>query len=190
MVLLLTIVFAEASEQHSCQSLWRLTYVLFAIRGNSYICVDSFTVSSQSPERLLAVLQENENILNGWRQISSPINQWNDDDPPATEILAARLRAKFYGAQYISCRPFLDYALHVMQDVGRYPLEQITVDSRKKPRTGELALFRAISRMDDSYIRDKARQCIRSAMNSTVALDNVAPGQRLIVTNIMGTAHA
>ncbi|KAJ3557526.1 hypothetical protein NPX13_g9907 [Xylaria arbuscula] len=37
---------------------------------------------------------------------------WNDEDPPANDILAARLRAKYCDLQVILYRPFLEHLLH------------------------------------------------------------------------------
>lgn len=60
---------------------------------------------------------------------------WNDSEPPHPDILAARLRAKYYGARYITTRPFLDYALHVMDEVERgINLEEVTKDARGDKR--------------------------------------------------------
>ena len=114
---------------------------------------------------------------------------WSDDDLPSSDILAARLRAKFYGAHYIATRPYLDYAIHVMDAVHNgQSLEEVTVDGSGAPRLSELAVFRAIASMRFEKIREMARTCVRSAIHSTISLDQV-PG-RLVVTNIMGTAHA
>lgn len=38
--------------------------------------------------------------------------KWSDGDPPASDINVARMRAKYYGAQYIIHRPLLHHALH------------------------------------------------------------------------------
>ena len=146
-------------------------------------------VSQQDPVKLAEVLQENEDMIAGWKQKTSLVHDWHDDDPPATEILAARLRAKYYGAWYISTRPYLDYALHVLEKFkSGQTLEQATVDARGRLRPSELAIFRAISTMPEYHVIAKARHCIKMAMQSTVSLDRVP--ERLVVTNIMGTAHA
>ena len=114
---------------------------------------------------------------------------WRDGDLQPSDILAARLRAKFYGAHYIATRPYLDYAIHVMNAMQEgQSLEEAAVNGSGMPRLSELAVFRAIAGMDVEKVREKARTCVRSAIHSTVAFDRV-PG-RLVVTNIMGTAHA
>jgi len=140
---------------------------------------------------LSGLLDGYDETLQSWRKLPSPTPgaNWDDDEPPASDILAARLRAKFYGAQYISTRPYLDYAIHVMQDVKRgISLDRITVDGAGATRPSELALFRAIANMSFHKVQEKARTCIKAAINSTISLDRVP--DRLVVTNIMGTAHA
>lgn len=70
-------------------------------------------------------------------------------------------------------------------------LDDVTVDAKGKQRPDVLALFRAIQSMTEETIKEKVQICIQSAMKSTIAFDGViAKEQRLIVTNIMGTAHA
>lgn len=118
------------------------------------------------------------------------IDDWTDDDaPPHACILTARIRAKYYGARYIALRPFLHYALHAMDQVkaGR-TLHDVARDSRGLLRGGSLALFQAIRTMDESVIKQKASLCVQSAIRSTIAFDQV-PG-KLVLTNIVGTAHA
>lgn len=127
--------------------------------------------------------------LQKWRDMNPKI-YWNDQDEPHGDIVVARLRAKYYGARYVITRPFLDYALHVMEKVQQgHRLEDITLDAHGKVRKQELVLFKAISTMEEETIMQKVGICIDSAMRSTLALDNVKD-HRLIVTNIMGTAHA
>jgi len=147
-------------------------------------------VSLKTGSEMEFYLLDNEETIIQWRNIKSPINSvWNEDDPPSEDILIARLRAKYYGAWYVCTRPYLDYALHVMDKYrAGVKLEKATVDAKGNPRPSELALFRGISRMEEWRIKDKARLCVRMAIRSTEALDAVP--ERLIVTNIMGTAHA
>jgi len=146
-------------------------------------------VAKRSPGQLVEVLMENEGILSNWKDLPSPINRWSDEDPQAEDILDARLRAKYFGACYIQTRFYLDYVLHVMDSVeAGKSLDETTVDAFGQARPSELAIFRAIQRMPKHVVKDNARKCVRMAINSTIAFDKV-PG-RLVVTNIMGTAHA
>ena len=137
------------------------------------------------------MLTGHEAILAGWRE-SLPVGlRWNDDDPPPSEILPARLRAKYWGARYVINRPFLDYALHIMPHVkdDTHTVEAAAKDAHGNPRDrADIHLFKAIQQMGDSEIWQAAKRCIDAAMHSTVAFDGMP--DRLIVTNIHGTAHA
>jgi hypothetical protein len=137
-----------------------------------------------------AMLHGHEAILDGWRAMLPPGLKWEDGDPPPAGILSARLRAKFWGARYVINRPFLDYALHIMPHVkdGK-SVEEVALDVHRNPRDkAEIHLFKAIKVMGEGEVWAACRRCIEAAMQSTVALDGVP--DRLIVTNIHGTAHA
>ena len=136
------------------------------------------------------MFEGHEAILNGWRGMLPHNMRWHDNDPPATEILAARLRAKYWGARYIMNRPFLDYALHIMVHAHNGgSIESAAVDRNGNRRDkAELHLLTAMKQMSDEEIFTACKRCIEAAMQSTVAFDNVP--ERLIVTNIHGTAHA
>lgn len=71
-------------------------------------------------------------------------------------------------------------------------LEELTKDANGRHRETEFALFTAIREYnDEEMVKSKCRICIDAAMRSTVAFDGVENfDRRLIVTNIMGTAHA
>jgi len=144
------------------------------------------------PEKLAGLLWQQTADLEGWQKLV-PSYSWTDNDPPASDIVVARLRGKYYGARYVCTRPYLDYALHVMYELGNgNTLEQLTKDANGNQREAELVLFTAINMWhSEEMVKDKCRICIDSAMRSTVAFDRVENfGHRLIVTNIMGTAHA
>ena len=130
--------------------------------------------------------------------------KWNDDDPPAKDINTARLRAKYYGAQYIIHRPFLRYALDSHMKFQEYPSPnhhaRVDHQSRSSSYAPQL-LERKNSGMgppgptqkekiQHTEIMASARTCVAAAMQSTVAFDGIISRQRLIVTNIFGTAHA
>lgn len=59
--------------------------------------------------------------LESWRAGLPSYMQWDDKDPPATDINVARLRAKYYGARYIIHRPLLHHALHPMAQKPAVP---------------------------------------------------------------------
>ncbi|KAI9836789.1 MAG: hypothetical protein M1819_000954 [Sarea resinae] len=148
--------------------------------------------------------------LDGWRKTLPEPLQWDDNDPPAKDINAARLRGKYYGAQYIIHRPFLHKALHSEKPSSRAqavssPMKNSpSMTGAKKeyhgsspaPPFSETRVNKSIVSgkteaewtNSDIKILDAARTCICAAMRSTVAFDGVP--QRLIVTNIFGTSHA
>ncbi|KAK0263881.1 hypothetical protein LTS09_002232 [Friedmanniomyces endolithicus] len=137
------------------------------------------------------MLMGHEFILGGWRDALPVGLRWdNDDDPPPEDILPARLRAKYWGARYVVNRPFLDYALHIMPHVkAGMAVRAVAKDVHNNPRDeAEMRLFEAIATMSEGDVIQGCHRCIAAAMQSTIALDNVP--DRLIVTNIHGTAHA
>lgn len=144
----------------------------------------------QSLSEVREMLVGHEETLGYWRKQLTKTMGWSNEDPPASDILDARLRAKYWGARYVANRPFLDYALHIMPQVkeGR-SLESVATDVHGNPRDkAEIHLFKAIATMSESDIFTAAKRCVDSAMQSTIAFDGIA--DRLVVTNIHGTAHA
>ena len=145
---------------------------------------------NQTLNQVREMLSGHERILGYWRETLPTGLRWNDHDPPPSDILDARLRAKYWGARYIINRPFLDYALHIMPHAkdGR-TIESVAVDSQGNPRDkAEIHLFKAIELMGEHEIWEASKRCVDAAMQSTIAFDGVP--DRLIVTNIHGTAHA
>lgn len=132
------------------------------------------------------------NDLAGWRERLPWAFQWQDTDPPATDILRARLRAKYYGASYITHRPFLDYWLHIVPNVRNgEDLASVAVAADGTSRgSAETKIFRAVNTLPDHETWEAARQCIAAAVQSTCAFDAIVSQHRLVVTNIHGTAHA
>ena len=109
--------------------------------------------------------------LEQWRKILPERLKWKDTDEPATDINDARLRAKYYGAQYIIHRPFLH---HVLQDEFEPNFQKQYLQIKTK-----------------QDIFGMGRKCINAAVFSTLAFDGLQPqDQRPIVTNIFGTTHA
>jgi len=116
--------------------------------------------------------------------------KFDQDDPPATDILAARLRAKYYGALVITFRPFI-------RQVVQFNLHRTTLHS-PAPISGD---FRseltvpvigpeATTENDiDPLIIEYAKKGIQALIQSTKAFHGLGP-QRFIITNVFGTAHA
>ncbi|KAJ2984139.1 hypothetical protein NUW58_g6133 [Xylaria curta] len=95
-------------------------------------------------------------------------SQWDDEDFPAGDILAARLRAKYWDSQVILYRPFLDNILHRGQ-------VQTTI-GWASPNSGNTP--------------DHARLAIQALVESTRAFYGLGEDQPLIITNIFETAHS
>ena len=107
--------------------------------------------------------------LDGWRGVLPQIMKWEEEtDPLATDINKARARAKYYGARYVLNRPLL------LQAILPYGV-------REKNST-----------VSEATIRHAAKTCVAAAIRSTVVFDGLGRGlkDRLITTNIFGTAHA
>jgi len=139
-----------------------------------------------------------EQMLNDWLQVLPEQLRWSHSDPPATDINVARLRAKYYGALYILHRPFLNFALHsqslrdsLNQHLEPYPTSRYGSPNNRQP--GGMAPPNRGGGPESDQIKEilrSVKQCINAAMRSTEALDGVRKKERLVVTNIFGTAHA
>ncbi|KAL8832185.1 MAG: hypothetical protein Q9170_004983 [Blastenia crenularia] len=142
--------------------------------------------------------------LQAWRNLLPIGLQWSDNDPPSSDINTARLRAKYYGAQYIIHRPFLRHALDNNMDFVENSSPHGNVVNAHQNRSSPFspqAMERKHSNMgppgptqkekiQQTEILKSAKTCVGAAIQSTVAFDNILKHQRLIVTNIFGTAHA
>lgn len=135
-------------------------------------------------------------MISDWRATLPESLRWDDEDPVAHTINDARLRGKFYGAQYIIHRPFLHAALD-------YDFESPSIQSPPEANITGAAphppgpdLVMGPPKATPDYERRKAETielaviCINAARRSTVAFDGCLDHRRLVVTNIMGTAHA
>ncbi|KAK3643851.1 hypothetical protein LTR56_009946 [Elasticomyces elasticus] len=141
-------------------------------------------------QEIREMLLGHDSLLDLWREGLPPALRWVDDAPPPSDILNARLRAKYWGARYVVNRPFLDYALHVMPHVKNgKTVREVAKDANNDPRDeADIQLFEAIAGMTNLDIWNACERCIAAALKSTVAFDGVP--SRLVVTNIHGTAHA
>ncbi|KAH0548116.1 hypothetical protein GP486_008154, partial [Trichoglossum hirsutum] len=153
--------------------------------------------------------------LGRWKNVLPQQLRWEDDEPPPSDINAARLRAKYYGARYIIHRPFVHHALHPLVPHGTYPvlpedgsaqlagrlsnqssptnLAALPANAAFEP-TGRrksgmaMAPLEPVAGVVDKSVIDACKSCIGAAIQSTKAFHGVRG--RPIVTNIFGTAHA
>ncbi|KAG0645032.1 Quinic acid utilization activator [Hyphodiscus hymeniophilus] len=140
---------------------------------------------------------------------SLPSMHWDDDDAPATEILRARFRAKYYGAKVITYRPFLEKVLEhsstqkAKQRIARDSVQESPQLIKRQEGFSQTYKKEVIdvptinpdaASFDDNdrRIKDYAINGISALIQSTKAFHGLGdPGkQRLIVTNVWGTAHA
>ncbi|KAF2203904.1 hypothetical protein GQ43DRAFT_229181 [Delitschia confertaspora ATCC 74209] len=154
--------------------------------------------------------------LKYWRAMLPSKLQWRDNDPPATDINAARLRAKYYGGQYMILRPFLYLSIHELEFPPGAPRSVVSSQNNspaatniipeqvERPHSTEPKFVNLVNLdSDQKLVLTIAQQCIDSAVQSTIAFDRVGAArespysryndiapQRLIVTNIFGTLHA
>ncbi len=153
------------------------------------------------PPKLVETVTEN---LESWRQLLRDWD-WDEHDHESTDINHARMRGKYYGAKYIINRPALHYALSVaspgtpMSQPSQSPLGGLHSDvtSPALLHQNNSMASRKVSEMRppprayeplEDWILQACKKCIDAAIKSTTAFDNVP--QRLVITNILGTAHA
>lgn len=139
--------------------------------------------SDKEPPRFKDIGAVEENLA-PFRTKVVPLYEWHDSDPPATDILAARLRAKYYGAKVITYR---DYVLKILEKSGGTKISsefRRDIDVPQLP-TGKNDII------SDEFLRH-AELGIKALISSTTAFWNVVDvtRERLFVTNIWGTAHA
>jgi hypothetical protein len=136
----------------------------------------------------------------------APTLQWRHEDPPATDILGARLRAKYYGAKVITFRYFLlqtlefshtspnpksDHPEIVTQSSSQQGTPEEYIEPFKEVVDGIPQIEGGIDELDPQF-RRYAVECIDALIKSTTAFYGLGHPRekRLIVTNVWGTAHA
>lgn len=115
------IMMFYSSQIHLCRSLNPVYPDLYKVEKHGQI---HWSPKSPNVQEALSM------NLDLWRTSLPDIMKWKDTDPPATDINAARMRAKYYGARYIIHRPLLYHALHYGQTGARVgSVGQTSVDS-------------------------------------------------------------
>ncbi|KAI5860089.1 hypothetical protein GGS23DRAFT_614256 [Durotheca rogersii] len=107
---------------------------------------------------------------------------WDDHDPPASDILGARLRAKYWGSQVILYRPFLRA---ILERNLRQHANQAGSPNIQAP----LGLDDPPPNLDGRILK-YASLAISALIESTRAFHGIPNSQRIIITNVFGTAHA
>jgi hypothetical protein len=159
-----------------------------------------YKIEKQGESRWSSNVQEALSMdLDLWRTSLPTAISWDDNEEPAPDINAARMRAKYYGARYMIHRPLLYHALHYGQTGARVgSVAQASVDSPMwsagNPPAEFMSLVNgwtppivALRELPQKLYR-ACQVCIESAILSTTAFDGIP--DRLVVTDIFGTAHA
>ncbi|KAH9906842.1 hypothetical protein F4778DRAFT_600477 [Xylariomycetidae sp. FL2044] len=138
-------------------------------------------VESMDDSSIEQIINDIQGGLKGTRHQWVPENyRWKDEDPPADNILAARLRAKYWGSQVILYRPFLKNFLERKgMPKGMYEKPFASPDS-----------WNQFGIDPNSRNVQYARLGIQALEESTRAFHGIDNNQRLIITNVFGTAQA
>ncbi|KAF3353576.1 hypothetical protein VdG1_08243 [Verticillium dahliae VDG1] len=119
--------------------------------------------------------------------------RFSPDDPPATDMLAARLRAKYWGFQVITLRPFvkmmLDYTFRLKENDVSATAMFAETKFNKNVQTPHIAAGTTSHADINPEVIKYAREGIRALVQSTMAFHGLGEG-RLILTNFFGTAMA
>lgn len=122
----------------------------------------------------------------------APSFAFREDDPPADEILAARLRAKYWGAQTITYRPFIRQILQFSHSLNHHPTSP-NPPTGTEFRDGIIAPMihpntKSLGDIEPSVV-ELARKGIKALVESTRPFHNLGD-KRPLITNVFGTAHA
>lgn len=123
---------------------------------------------------------------------------WNEGDGHASDILEARLRAKYYGAQVITYRPFLlkilNHSAGETPQSGEQYREQPSSEFKENICVPPIHENPARTDEVNPGVLAYAISCIKALEKSTTAFWGLNGGNpttvRIIVTNVWGTAHA
>ncbi|KAJ0128354.1 hypothetical protein HZ326_28549 [Fusarium oxysporum f. sp. albedinis] len=118
---------------------------------------------------------------------------FREDDPPADDILAARLRGKYWGAQVITYRPFirqiLQFSHSIKNHVSNPNFPSVSSEFRQDV-TAPVIHPKARTHGDiDPEVVELAKKGIKALIESTRAFHGLGD-KRPIITNVFGTAHA
>ncbi|KAH7187861.1 hypothetical protein BKA60DRAFT_665037 [Fusarium oxysporum] len=123
----------------------------------------------------------------------APSFAFREDDPPADDILAARLRAKYWGAQVITYRPFIRQILQFSDSLKNHassPNFPSVSSEFRQDITAPAIHPKARTHGDiDPQVVELAKKGITALIESTRAFHGLGD-KRPIITNVFGTAHA
>ncbi|KPA35556.1 hypothetical protein FLAG1_11735 [Fusarium langsethiae] len=120
----------------------------------------------------------------------APSFAFREDDPPADDILAARLRAKYWGAQVITYRPFIQQILQFSHSIKNHASSPNFPSVGSEFRQDITMHPKARTHGDiDPQVVELAKKGIKALIESTRAFHGLGD-KRPIITNVFGTAHA
>jgi hypothetical protein len=125
-------------------------------------------------------------------QFVPPEFKFEHSDPPAPDILSARLRAKYWGAQVITHRPFIRQILEFNHKAKSESFESpLSTYSEFRSDVMVPAIGADARTPGDipQQVIEYAAKGILALIESTRAFHNVEVKQ-FIITNVFGTAHA
>jgi hypothetical protein len=142
-----------------------------------------------SLDDICLMLRNHEMTLDVWRDRLPATLRWCDGDPPSSNILVARLQAKYFEARFAMDLHFLDYALHIMPYIQNgHSVRDVVSNMCGKPRgEADIRILEAIKMMRDEEVWAGRQRCIDAAVQSNIVFDGT-PG-RLVVPSMSGTAH-
>lgn len=157
--------------------------------------------------------------LEGWRTTLPFSMRWDDDDSPAGDINAARLRAKYYGCRYITYRPILHAVMHGISLPGSK--QRLPESPSIAPGSGSQQASPAISQLQHpgmprrssemgpplrgsqaagfgqtsspfEMLEPRFQEACRACVEAAIRSTTAFDGlsHRLVVTNSFGTMHA
>ncbi|KAF8458661.1 hypothetical protein BGX38DRAFT_1152515 [Terfezia claveryi] len=159
--------------------------------------------------RSLNIARELDFQLEQWRKTLPVPLRWDESDLPSTNINAARLRAKYFGARYIIYRPFVYQAVHGLMGSASSPAMSTSESGSPREGTPSAGTAARISSATgnlseaggsvgvgtgmkgDQSLEASCRKCIEAAISSTTSFHAFsASSHRPVITNVFGTAHA
>ncbi|KAJ5123498.1 hypothetical protein N7448_009595 [Penicillium atrosanguineum] len=152
----------------------------------NHVHMDLFKVEKEGQTCWLPSVQNAQGArIDLWRMALPEMMSWRDVDEPAKDINAAHMRAKYYRTRYIIHRPMLYYAdmQRMLDDIGSFAPSNPSLLSSQDwiPPVVNLSDMPILLRL-------ACKICIESAILHTTAFDGIE--NRLVLTNIFGTAHA
>ncbi|KAF5630186.1 hypothetical protein F25303_10012 [Fusarium sp. NRRL 25303] len=123
-----------------------------------------------------------------------PSFTFREDDLPADDVLAARMRAGYWSLQIILYRPFLRQILHSSNLISNYPPTPAsnntasTFDIHQDTATYSVSHIAIKHDKTSPQILELARRAIKALIECCRAFHGLG-NKRPIITNVFGTAH-